>query len=107
MSDTMSEEQVKEFMTSFFSDRGIPVATRFNLGQTMLKLYNTGGGNDLLSDWNVSSENQDSTLPEVVFNGVNIVSLSHLALNFPAYICITVTDSSLKNGDQILRHISF
>lgn len=98
MNNTMSEEQVEEFMTSFIRDRRIPAVTRFNLCQTMLKLYNAGGGNSLQGDWNLPSE--DPNLPKVVFNGVNIVSINHLATNFPAYICVIVTDS-LKSGGQI------
>jgi hypothetical protein len=98
MNSTMSEEQVEEFMTSFISDRRIPSATRFNLCQTMLKLYNAGGGNALTSHWNYPSEHPD--LPKVVIDGVDIVCLNHLALVFPAYICVIVTDS-LKRGGQI------
>jgi hypothetical protein len=78
MSDTMSEEEMKDFMTSFICDKGIPRLTRFNLCQTMLKLYNAGGGNAHESDWNRSSD--DHALPNVALNGVSIVSVHHLAL---------------------------
>ena len=100
MNNTMSEEQFEEFMTSFVRDRRIPTVTRFNLCQTMLKLYNAGGGNALSGDWNLPSE--DPNLPQVIFNDVNIVSLNHFAIIFPAYIyiCVIVTDS-IKSGGQI------
>lgn len=97
----MTEEELEKFMISFISDKAIPFATRFNLSQTMLKLYNAGGGNDLSSEWNTFGGN--SSLPKVTIDGVDIVSINSLALIFFAYyICVKVKDS-LKNGGQVFK----